>query len=188
MYPRHDIERLKVIGSRTIPLPGVGAEIPQIGQGRPNALLVTQDLLQLQHFLIVALSRLTANNQWLTKYIAAPVKVTGIVCEVTLDETRSSNWIKYNTVAINQVDNDPKSNTGCGGVNLSFPVGLGERFNLQLPGKGFGGFYPVEYAGQEATFVGMLQNGASKSGKTLFWTAVVRRTSDVCLKPRAECP
>jgi hypothetical protein len=130
----------------------------------------------------------SANNQWLTKYIAAPVKVTGIVCEVTLDETRSSNWIKYNTVAINQVDNDPKSNTGCGGVNLSFPVGLGERFNVQLPGKGFGGFDPLQYAGQEATFVGMLQNGASKSGKTLFWTAVVRRTSDVCLKPRAECP
>ena len=53
-----------------------------------------------------------------------------------------------------------------------------------FPAKASGGFDPVQYAGQEATFIGMLQNGASKSGKTLFWTAVVRRTADVCLKPK----
>ena len=130
----------------------------------------------------------SANNQWLTKSIAAPVRVTGIVCEVNEDNNRKSNWIQYNTVVMNQVDTDPKSSTGCGGVNPSFDGGLGTRFNVQLPGKGFAGFDPVVFAGQEATFVGMLQNGASKSGKTLFWTAVVRRTSDVCLKPRAQCP
>jgi hypothetical protein len=130
----------------------------------------------------------SANNQWLTKYIAAPVRVSGIVCDVTEDDNRKGNWIQYNTVVINQVDMDPKSSTGCGGVNPSFDGGLGTRFNVQLPGKGFAGFDPVVMAGQEATFVGMLQNGASKSGKTLFWTAVVRKTSDVCLKPRAQCP
>ncbi len=130
----------------------------------------------------------SANNQWLTKSIAAPVRVTGIVCDVVADSNRASNWEKYNTVVINQVDSDPKSSTGCGGVNLSYDSGLGTRFNVQLPGKGFGGFDPVQYAGQEATFIGMLQNGASKSGKTLFWTAVVRRTADVCLKPKAQCP
>jgi len=130
----------------------------------------------------------SANNQWLTKYIAAPVRVTGIVCEVVEDSARASNWTKYNTVTINQVDTDKKSSTGCGGVNPSFDGGLGTRFSVQLPGKGFGGFDPIQYAGQEATFVGMLQNGASKSGKTLFWTAVVRRTADVCLAPRAQCP
>ncbi len=130
----------------------------------------------------------SANNQWLTKYIAAPVRVSGIVCDVVADTNRASNWEKYNTIVINQVDTDPKSSTGCGGVNPSFDNGLGTRFNVQLPGKGFGGFDPAQYAGQEATFTGMLQNGASKSGKTLFWTAVVRRTSDVCLKPKAQCP
>jgi hypothetical protein len=43
-------------------------------------------------------------------------------------------------------------------------------------------------AGREATFIGMLQNAASKSGKTLYWTAAVRSASDVCLLPHDQCP
>ena len=130
----------------------------------------------------------SANNQWLTKRIASPVRVSGIVCEVGSDKNRADNWQKYNTVVINQLDLDPESEAGCGGVNLSYNKDMGTRFNVQLPGKGFGGFDPAQHAGQEATFVGMLQNAASKSGKTLFWTVVVRKTPDVCLKPKAECP
>jgi len=42
-------------------------------------------------------------------------------------------------------------------------------------------------AGREATFVGMLQNGVSTSGKTLFWTVAVRNAGDVCLLPKAQC-
>lgn len=123
------------------------------------------------------------NNKWLTKYIAAPAKITGIVCEVVSDQNRKDNWAKYNTVVINLVDNDPASVAGCSpGSSFSF-----KYFSVQLPGKGFAGFDPALLAGTEATFVGMLQNGASKSGKTLFWTVVVRDAGDVCLLPKAQC-
>lgn len=124
------------------------------------------------------------NNKWLTKYIAAPVKISGIVCEVQNDANRRDNWTKYNTVIVNLVDADPASVAGCSpGTNFGFSY-----FSVQVPGKGFAGFDPLVMAGREATFVGMLQNGVSTSGKTLFWTVGVRNTDDVCLLPKAQCP
>lgn len=130
----------------------------------------------------------SAENQWLTQYIAAPVRITGIVCETTKDQSRSDNWVKYNTVQINQTgDNDPESVTGCGGVNSATYVPP-TRFSVQFPGKGVGGFDPATQAGKEVTITGMLQNSASKSGKTLYWTVSVRDQTDVCLQPRATCP
>lgn len=127
-----------------------------------------------------------ASSKFLTQYIAAPVRVTGIVCEVELDTNRRDNWNKYNSVSINQVDSDPKSKFGCGGVNETDYVAP-TRFSVQFPGKGFGGFDPLKIAGQEATLTGMLQNSVSKSGRTLYWTVVIRDTDDVCVGPRAGC-
>jgi len=130
----------------------------------------------------------SAENQWLTKYIAAPVRVTGIVCETTKDQTRSDNWIKYNTVVLNQTgDGSAESVSGCGGVNSTAYVPP-TRFSVQFPGKGVGNFDPAIQAGKEVTITGMLQNSASKSGKTLYWTVSVRDQTDVCLLPRAMCP
>lgn len=127
-------------------------------------------------------------NRWLTRHIAAPVRITGIVCEASLDDTRADNWNRYNTVVINQTgDGKADSVNGCGGVNSTMyipPI----RFNVQFPGKGVGGFDPAMQAGQEVTITGMLQNSVSRSGKTLFWTVVVRDQSDICLQPRAMCP
>ena len=124
------------------------------------------------------------NNKWLTKYIAAPATITGIVCEVQNDPSRRDNWVKYNTIIVNLVDSDPASVAGCSpGINFGFSY-----FSVQVPGKGFAGFDPLLMAGREATFVGMLQNGVSTSGKTLFWTVAVRNTGDVCLLPKAQCP
>ena len=124
------------------------------------------------------------NNKWLTKYIAAPARITGIICEAATDITRRDNWLKYNTVVINLVDSDPASTAGCSpGNDFSF-----RYFSVQMPGKGFASFDPLTMAGQQASFVGMLQNSASKSGKTLFWTVTVRSTNDVCLLPKAQCP
>jgi hypothetical protein len=124
------------------------------------------------------------NNKWLTKYIAAPATITGIVCEVQNDPSRRDNWLKYNTVIVNLVDSDPASVAGCSpGMNFGFSY-----FSVQVPGKGFADFDPLVMAGREATFVGMLQNGVSTSGKTLFWTVAVRNTGDVCLLPKAQCP
>lgn len=126
-------------------------------------------------------------NRWLTRHIAAPVRITGIVCEATLDDSRADNWNRYNTVVINQTgDGKPDSVNGCGGVNSTMyipPI----RFNVQFPGKGVGGFDPAMHAGQEVTITGMLQNSVSRSGKTLFWTVVVRDQTDLCLQPRANC-
>lgn len=128
-----------------------------------------------------------AANQWLIQYIAAPVRITGIVCETSQDNSRKSNWMQYNTVAINQTgDNDPTSVNGCGGVNSTAYVPP-TRFGVQFSGKGVGGFDPAVQAGKEVTITGMLQNSVSKSGKTLYWTVVVRDESDVCLLPRAQC-
>jgi hypothetical protein len=124
------------------------------------------------------------HNKWLTKYIAAPARITGIICEAQTDPNRRDNWLKYNTVVVNVVDSDPTSADGCSpGADFSF-----RYFSVQLPGKGFAGFDPLAMAGQQATFTGMLQNSASKSGKTLYWTVTVRNTSDVCLLPSAQCP
>lgn len=128
-----------------------------------------------------------AENRWLTQYIAAPVRITGIVCETDKDQSRHDNWVKYNTVAINQLDKDPESVNGCGGVNSSSYLPP-TRFNVQFPGKGVGGFDPATQAGKEVTVTGMLQNSVSKSGKTLYFSVVVRDKSDVCLEPRAMCP
>lgn len=128
-----------------------------------------------------------SENRWLTRHIAAPVRITGIVCEASLDDSRSDNWNRYNTVVINQTgDGKPDSVNGCGGVNSTMYIPP-TRFNVQLPGKGVGGFDPAMQAGQEVTITGMLQNSVSRSGKTLFWTVVVRDQSDICLKPRAMC-
>jgi hypothetical protein len=130
----------------------------------------------------------SAENQWLGQYIAAPVRITGIVCETEKDQSRHDNWLKYNTVTINQTgDNNPESVNGCGGVNTTMYIPP-TRFNVQFSGKGVAGFDPAVQAGQEMTITGMLQNGVSKSGKTIFWTVVVREESDVCLQPRANCP
>lgn len=130
----------------------------------------------------------SAENQWLTKYIAAPVFINGIVCETEKDQSRKDNWLKYNTVAINQTgDGNPESLSGCGGSNTTMYVPP-TRFNVQFSGKGVGGFDPAVHAGKEVTMTGMLQNSVSKSGKTVFWTVVVREESDVCLQPRASCP
>ncbi len=124
------------------------------------------------------------NNKWLTKYIAAPARISGVVCEVQSDANRSQNWLKYNTVVMNLVDSDPASVAGCSpGADFSF-----RYFSVQLPGKGFGGFDPLVMAGHEATFVGMLENSASKSGKTLYWTVAVRAASDICLMSHDQCP
>ena len=123
------------------------------------------------------------NNRWLTKYIAAPARITGTICEVANDPSRRDNWLKYNTVVINLIDSDPASADGCTpGADFSF-----RYFSVQLPGKGFAGLDPLKLAGTEATFVGMLMNSASKSGKTLYWTVAVRTASDVCLTPRTGC-
>jgi hypothetical protein len=85
---------------------------------------------------------------------------------------------------MNLLDSDPASAAGCSpGADFAF-----RYFAVQLPGKGFGGFDPLTMAGREATFIGMLQNAASKSGKTLYWTAAVRSASDVCLLPHDQCP
>lgn len=130
----------------------------------------------------------SAENQWLTKYIAAPVFITGIVCETEKDQGRKDNWLKYNTVAINQTgDGNPESINGCGGTNTTMYIPP-TRFNVQFSGKGVGGFDPAIHAGKEVTMTGMLQNSVSKSGKTVFWTVVVREEGDVCLQPRASCP
>jgi len=127
-------------------------------------------------------------NRWLTRYIATPVRITGIVCETALDDSRADNWSRYNTIAINQTgDGKADSTNGCGGVNSSMYIPP-TRFNVQFPGKGVGGFDPAIHAGQEVTITGMLQNSVSRSGKTLFWTVVVRDQTDVCLQPRAMCP
>lgn len=133
------------------------------------------------------------DNGELVKLIASPVRISGVICEIFEDTDRRDNYDKYNTLTINQDDMDPASIKGCGGINRTeFDPNFANRTNVQLPGKGFGGFDPATHARAttptEATFVGMLQNGASKSGKTLFWTAVVRDASDVCLKPKAQCP
>jgi hypothetical protein len=123
------------------------------------------------------------NNKWLTKYIAAPARITGTICEVQNDPSRRDNWLKYNTVVINLIDSDPASTDGCTpGQDFSF-----RYFSVQMPGKGFAGFDPLKLAGTEASFVGMLMNSASKSGKTLYWTVAVRSASDVCLTPRTGC-
>ena len=128
-----------------------------------------------------------AENRWLTRHIAAPVRITGIVCEAAQDDSRRDNWNRYNTVVINQTgDGKPDSVNGCGGVNSSSYVPP-TRFSVQFPGKGVGGFDPMVHAGTEVTITGMLQNSVSRSGKTLFWTVVVRDQSDICLKPRAMC-
>lgn len=127
-------------------------------------------------------------NRWLTRYIATPVRITGIVCETALDDSRADNWSRYNTIAINQTgDGKADSTNGCGGVNSGSYIPP-TRFNVQFPGKGVGGFDPAVHAGQEVTITGMLQNSVSRSGKTLFWTVVVRDQTDVCLQPRAMCP
>jgi len=128
----------------------------------------------------------SAENRWLTRYIAAPVRITGIVCETEKDQSRRDNWNKYNTVAINQLDDKADSVEGCGGVNSATYVPP-TRFSVQFPGKGVAGFDPSTQAGKEVTITGMLQNSASKSGKTLYWTVAVRDESDVCLLPRAQC-
>lgn len=129
-----------------------------------------------------------ASNRWLTRHIASPVRITGIVCEANLDDTRADNWSRYNTVVINLTgDGKPDSVNGCGGVNEKSYVPP-TRFSVQFPGKGVGGFDPAMQAGQEVTITGMLQNSVSRSGKTLFWTVVVRDQTDVCLQPRAMCP
>ncbi len=125
-------------------------------------------------------------NQFLFKYVAAPVRITGVVCEVEKDRNRSDNWIKYNTVTINQTDGDPESLPGCGGVNSSKYI-VPYWFSVQFPGKGVGGFDPLQHAGTQVTITGMLQNSVSKSGKTLYFTVAVRDQSDVCLLPRAMC-
>ena len=123
------------------------------------------------------------NNKWLTKYIAAPVRVSGIVCEVTADASRRDSWNKYNTIVMNLLDSNPASVPGCSaGTDLAFSY-----FSVQLPGKGFAGIDPTQLAGQPATFTGMLQNSASRSGKTLYWTVSVRNKDDVCLLPREQC-
>ena len=123
------------------------------------------------------------NNKWLTKHIAAPARITGVVCEVQNDAGRRDNWLKYNTVVVNLVDSDPASSAGCSpGQDFSF-----RYFSVQMPGKGFAGFDPLVAAGQSGTFTGMLMNSASKSGKTLYWTVAVRTASDVCLTPRTGC-
>ncbi|MFO0578648.1 MAG: hypothetical protein U1A78_31990 [Polyangia bacterium] len=133
------------------------------------------------------------DNGELVKLIASPVRISGVICEVFEDDKRRDNYDKYNTVTINQDDTDPASIKGCGGINRTdFDPNLGNRTSVALPGKGFGGFDPDKHARAstptEATFTGMLQNGASKSGKTLFWTVVLREATDVCLKPKAQCP
>jgi len=81
---------------------------------------------------------------------------------------------------------DPESSGGCGGVNPTGYVAP-TRFSVQFPGKGTNGFDPMLHKGKEVTLTGMLQNSVSKSGKTLFWTVVVRDPSDVCIGPRATC-
>jgi hypothetical protein len=129
----------------------------------------------------------SAENQWLTRYIAAPVFLTGIVCETEKDQNRRDNWLRYNTVVINQSgDGNPESVNGCGGTNSTMYIPP-TRFNVQFSGKGVAGFDPAMHAGREVTMTGMLQNSVSKSGKTVFWTVVVREESDVCLQPRAMC-
>ncbi len=123
------------------------------------------------------------NNKWLTKHIAAPARITGVVCEVQNDAGRRDNWLKYNTVVVNLVDSDPASSAGCSpGQDFSF-----RYFSVQMPGKGFAGFDPLVAAGQSGTFTGMLMNSASKSGKTLYWTVAVRSTGDVCVPSGAGC-
>lgn len=132
------------------------------------------------------------DNGALVKLIASPVRLSGVLCEVFEDSKRRDNYDKYNTVVLNQDDMDPASQKGCGGINSTeYDPNLGNRTSVQLPGKGFGGFDPDKHARAttptEATFTGMLQNGSSKTGKTLFWTVVLRETTDVCLKPKAQC-
>ena len=112
-----------------------------------------------------------------------PARITGTICEVQNDLSCRDNWLKYNTVVINLIDSDPASTDGCTpGQDFSF-----RYFSVQMPGKGFAGFDPLKLAGTEASFVGMLMNSASKSGKTLYWTVAVRSASDVCLTPRTGC-
>lgn len=109
----------------------------------------------------------------LGKLIAAPVTVSGIMCDVQ-DEMASvdrvSSWQKYATFLINQVNNDPKDSSAC----TSFGA-----FAVELPGQGFGGVDWTKRQGQRLTVTGMLQNSASKSGSTLFWTVLVRQPTDI---------
>src|SRR5205807_1515648 len=53
--PGQQVERLKIIGPCPLPFTGVGAQVAQIRQRGADASLIAQDLLQLEHFLIVLL-------------------------------------------------------------------------------------------------------------------------------------
>lgn len=52
----HEVERLQIVSSCTVPFAGVSPQISQIRQRRPDSLLVAENLLQLQDFLIMGLS------------------------------------------------------------------------------------------------------------------------------------
>ena len=51
----HQVQGLQVIGPRTLPLAGIGAEITQIRQGRADPPFVAQNFLQLQDLLVIGL-------------------------------------------------------------------------------------------------------------------------------------
>lgn len=126
-------------------------------------------------------------NQWLTRRIASPVRISGIVCEVERDDSRRDNWQRFNQIVINVTgDNNPTSVDGCGGVNETKYIAP-TRFGVAFPGKGVGGFDPLIHAGKDITLTGMLQNGVSRSQKTLFWTVVLRDQTDVCINTRSAC-
>lgn len=48
-------------------------------------------------------------NKYLTKLIAAPVRVAGTACEVTADSRREGSWNKYSTLVINELNTNPRT-------------------------------------------------------------------------------
>jgi hypothetical protein len=104
----------------------------------------------------------------LTKLIAAPVVARAKICDVT-DSYRKDAWDRYNTIVLSYDATDKCDNRN--------------TFSVQLPGKGFACLDPLRHAGQEFSVTGMLQNSATRSGTTLFWTIIVRETADISPPP-----
>src|SRR5207249_8628670 len=53
--PLHDIQRFQVVRPRPVPFPRIGPKIPQIRQRGADPPLIPLNLLELKHFLVVAL-------------------------------------------------------------------------------------------------------------------------------------
>lgn len=110
----------------------------------------------------------SAEHKALTRLIAAPVLVKAKVCDVS-DSYRKDAWERYNTLVLSYDSTDKCDNRN--------------TFSVQLPGKGFACLDPLRHAGQEFSVTGMLQNSATRSGTTLFWTIIVRETADISPPP-----